>query len=83
MKLQSTIKNYSSKGQKILREAKNKKKEYDILNQKILLLRLEDVKNRNNSNKKEIVDLELQLIRLKQEVDEKSYKAAQLIGIFK
>lgn len=83
MKIRCGGKKYSLKQEKILLEAKSKKEEYEALEKKIWNLRLEEIRNKSNSNKKEIINLELQLAKMKSEVDEKMYKAAQVVGIFK
>lgn len=83
MEIRCGGKKHSLKQEKILQEAKNKKEEYEALEKKILNLRLEELRNKSNSNNKEILNLELQLVKMKSEVDEKMYKAAQVVGLFK
>lgn len=68
---------------KILLDAKEKKNEYEGLIKKANTLKLQDVKNRNNSHAKEIAELNLKASKMKSEVNEKMYKAAQIVGIFK
>lgn len=68
---------------KILLDAKEKKDEYEKLKIQANILKLQDVKNKNNSHAKEIAELNLKASKMKSEVDDKMYKAAQVVGIFK
>lgn len=77
-----TTNNFSLEQRKKLKEAEAKRDEYKALEKKMLTLKISDLKNRSNSHSVEIANLNLQLAKLKQELNEKAYEAAKTIGIY-
>lgn len=74
---------YTDSEEKILTEAKNIKEEYENIEKEIARLSLDDLRNRTKDHAEEIAKLNLKAKEMKSEVDDKMYKAAQVVGIFK
>ncbi|ABR37099.1 hypothetical protein [Clostridium beijerinckii] len=77
-----TTNNFSLEQRKKVKDAEAKRDEYNALEKKIVSLKIEDLKNRNKAHSLEITNLSLQLSKLKQELNEKTYEAAKAIGIY-
>lgn len=75
------MENISQKNKEEILNAKKLVNEYREIEKKINKLKLEDIKNKDNSHSMEISKLNLKLISMKPEVDEKVNKAASIIGI--
>lgn len=83
MEVLGSKRKYTDSEQKILSEAKNSKEEYENLQKEIAKLSLKDLTNKTKDHAEEIARLNLKVLKMKSEVDEKMYKAAQVIGIFR